>query len=472
MPFATHPRSETLRSLADASPVPFWLDDPARPDVCPTLTADTRADLVIVGTGFTGLWTALLAKETDPAREIVVLEADECASGATGRNGGFVSASLTHGLENGHRRWPREMPMLLKLGHANLDAIGEAVARYAIDCDYLRSGELLVATELYQIETLQAALKLATMYGEDWQWLDAAQTRALIDSPTYLGALRMMSGIALANPARLAWGLRQACLDLGVRFYERTPVTALNVDGPFVRVRTPYADVRTACVALATNAYPPLLKRLNHYIVPVYDYVLVTEPLSAEQRNSIGWQARSGVSDSANQFHYYRTTADGRILWGGYDAVYYRNNGFGPQFDRNAGSFGRLAEHFFQTFPQLRGVRFTHAYGGAIDTCSRFSAFWGTAHGGRTAYAVGYTGLGVGAARFGAQVLLDLLDAKDTERTRLAMVRSKPWPFPPEPFRSLVINFTRRSLDRADRHDGQRDLWLRALDRLGLGFDS
>lgn len=472
MPFAKHPRPETLHSLTDASPVPFWLDDPVRPDACPTLTADMRADLVVVGAGFTGLWTALLAKENDPARDVAVLEADECASGATGRNGGFVAASLTHGLENGHSRWPREMPALLKLGQANLDAIGEAVARYAIDCDYLRSGELPVATEPYQITALQALSKLAASYGEEWQWLDAAQTRSLINSPTYLGALRMKSSVAMVNPARLAWGLRQACLDCGVRFYERTPVTALNVDGQFVRVRAAYASVRASRVALATNAYPPLLKRLNHFIVPVYDYVLVTEPLTAEQRNSIGWQDRSGVSDSANQFHYYRTTADGRILWGGYDAIYYRNNGFGPQFDRNAESFGRLAEHFFQTFPQLAGLRFTHAYGGAIDTCSRFSAFWGTAHGGHTAYAVGYTGLGVGAARFGAQVLLDLLGAQDTERTRLEMVRSKPVPFPPEPFRSIVINFTRRSLDRADRNEGQRDLWLRTLDRFGLGFDS
>ena len=215
-----------------------------------------------------------------------------------------------------------------------------------------------------------------------------------------------------------------------------------------------------------------MLKRLSYYIVPVYDYVLVTEPLSVEQRKSIGWVKRQGISDSGNQFHYYRTTADGRILWGGYDAVYYRGNGFGPQFDQNPASFGRLAEHFFQTFPQLRGLRFTHAFGGAIDTCSRFSPFWGTTHGGRLAYALGYTGLGVGASRFGAQVMLDLLDKHDTERTQLEMVRSKPMPFPPEPIRSWVIDVTQRSLAQADRQAGQRNLWLRTLDRLGLGFDS
>jgi glycine/D-amino acid oxidase-like deaminating enzyme len=198
----------------------------------------------------------------------------------------------------------------------------------------------------------------------------------------------------------------------------------------------------------------------------------MTEPLSPAQWDAIGWKNRQGLGDSGNQFHYYRTTADGRILFGGYDAIYYPNNGVGPQFDTNRESFGRLAEHFFETFPQLRGLRFTHAWGGAIDTCSRFSVFWGTAHGGRTAYSVGYTGLGVAASRFGALVMLDLLDGRQTERTRLEMVRQKPVPFPPEPLRSLVINLTRRSLDQADRNDGRRNLWLQTLDALGLGFDS
>jgi glycine/D-amino acid oxidase-like deaminating enzyme len=471
MTFARQPRPETLSSLADAAPRPFWLDDADRPEPTAALTANITADLAIIGAGFTGLWTALLAKEAQPDRDVVLIESGECASGATGRNGGFVAASITHGFDNGFSRWPDEMAQLIALGQANLSAIDDAVRRYAIDCDWLRSGELLVATEPYQIEALQDLLKRSAPYGEEWTWLNADQIRAEVNSPTYLGAL-YGNDVALVNPARLSWGLRRACLDLGVRLFERTPAIGLEQAARAVSVRTPYGNVRAAKVALATNAYPPLLKRLNHYIVPVYDYVLVTEPLSVEQRHSIGWQKRQGLSDAGNQFHYYRATADGRILWGGYDAVYYRGNGMGPQFDQNADSFGRLAEHFFQTFPQLHGLRFTHAFGGAIDTCTRFSPFWGTTHGGQVAYAVGYTGLGVGASRFGAQVMLDLLGKHDTERTRLEMVKSKPFPFPPEPFRAPIINFTRWSLDQADRQAGRRNLWLRTLDRLGLGFDS
>jgi glycine/D-amino acid oxidase-like deaminating enzyme len=207
-------------------------------------------------------------------------------------------------------------------------------------------------------------------------------------------------------------------------------------------------------------------------ILPVYDYVLMTEPLSAEHWRAIGWDGRQGLSDAANQFHYFRPTADGRILWGGYDAVYRYGGPVGAHLDESDATFGKLAQHFFTTFPQLRGLRFTHRWGGAIDTCSRFSAFFGTAHGGRVAYATGYTGLGVGASRFGAQVALDLVDGRRTPATELAFVRRRPMPFPPEPLRSGVVQFTRNRLAAADERSGRRGLWLRTLDRTGLGFDS
>ena len=278
--------------------------------------------------------------------------------------------------------------------------------------------------------------------------------------------------MVLVDPARLAWGLRRACLKNGVRLYERTVATGLENEVGDVLVRTEYGQVRAKKVALATNAFPPLLKHLEYFIVPVYDYALMTEPLTRSQRKSIGWVKRIGLGDAGNQFHYYRTSADGRILFGGYDAVYHWNNGFGPQLESDTESFGRLADHFFQTFPQLEGIRFTHAWGGAIDTCSRFCAFWGMALDGRLAYAVGYTGLGVGASRFGAQVILDLLNGVDNERTRLKMVHEKPFPFPPEPFRYPIINLTRWSMDQADRNQGKRNLWLKLLDPLGLGFDT
>ena len=471
MPFAHIPRPEILKSLADAKPVPFWLDDRKRPEPVSALTEAITADLCVIGAGFTGLWSALLAKEIDPALDVVLIEAGEVASGASGRNGGFTDHCLTHTFENGLERWPDELPTLVKMGYKNLDAIEETVKRYQIECDFQRTGEMVVATEPYQVEELRSRPKEAAPYGLNLQWFDQEQTRALVNSPTYLGGL-YDPGLVLLNPAQLAWGLRRACLENGVRLFERTQATGLSEEANGIVVSTQYGQVKAKKVALATNAFPPLLKRLKYYIVPVYDYALMTEPLTKAQRDSIGWEKRMGVGDAGNQFHYYRTSADGRILWGGYDAVYYWNNGFGSNRETNHESFARLADHFFQTFPQLEGIRFTHAWGGAIDTCSRFNAFWGQAFDGKLAYAVGYTGLGVGASRFGAQVMLDLLNGADNERTHLKMVREKPLPFPPEPVRSAVVNLTRWSMDQADRNKGKRNLWLKLLDATGLGFDS
>jgi glycine/D-amino acid oxidase-like deaminating enzyme len=211
---------------------------------------------------------------------------------------------------------------------------------------------------------------------------------------------------------------------------------------------------------------------MRSYVVPVYDYVLVTEPLPPGQLASVGWAGRQGIAEVGNQFHYYRLTADNRILWGGYDAVYYWRSGLRDELDQRPQTFETLARQFFETFPQLHGLRFTHRWGGAIDTSTRFFAFQRTALGGRLAYSIGYTGLGVGASRFGAQVMLDLLAGRDTEALRLRAVRSRPLPFPPEPARWAGIQLTRRALARADRRQGRRGPWLRTLDRLGMGFDS
>ena len=236
-------------------------------------------------------------------------------------------------------------------------------------------------------------------------------------------------------------------------------------------VTTPLGRVRAARVALGTNAFRPLLRRIGHYIAPVYDYCMVTEPLTPEQLAGVGWVNRQGLSDIPNQFHYYRLTEDNRVLWGGYDAVYYWRGKVSSELESRPTTWAKLSHHFFETFPQLDGVRFSHIWGGVIDTCTRFCVFWGTAMSGRVAYALGYTGLGVASTRFGADVMLDLLDGRRTIATSTQFVQRKPLPFPPEPFRFAGIQATKWSLDREDR-TGKRNLWLRSLDRLGLGFDS
>ncbi|MFC9232243.1 NAD(P)/FAD-dependent oxidoreductase [Streptomyces decoyicus] len=462
-----------VHALADAEPTPFWLTDPDRPSARPALVGDETCDLLVVGGGYSGLWTALIAKERDPERDVVLIEGAEIGWAASGRNGGFCASSLTHGLGNGLARWPDELATLEELGIRNLDAIEEAVARYDIDCAFERTGEIDIATEPHQIAELKEFAEDAAGLGLDRHtFLDQDELRAQVDSPTFRAGLWDRDGVAMLNPARLAWGLKQACLGLGVRIYERTRATDLASEGLGMAVRTPYGRVFARHVALGTNAFPSLVKRVRPYIVPVYDHALMTEPLSDEQLAAIGWKNRQGLSDSNNHFHYFRITADNRILWGGYDIVYRYGGGIRAEFDHHPATYEKLARHFFRCFPQLEGLRFTHTWGGAIDTCSRFSAFFGTAHAGRVAYAAGYTGLGVGATRFGADVMLDLLAGERTERTELEMVRSKPLPFPPEPLRWAGIGITQWSMTRADAHGGRRNLWLKAMDKVGLGFDS
>ena len=470
MPFPNTVTDSARAALAGVRHVPYWLDRPDRPEPRAPLTDTIEADLVVIGGGFSGLWTAYLARMRFPEWHVVLLEGDRMAEGATGRNGGFVAASLTHGIFNGLSRWPTDMPELTRQGQENLDAIDDTLRAEGIECDFVRTGEMHVAVEPYQVPHLQDEVEQARQLGVELEYVDGPRARSLVDSPTYLGGVLDRRAVAMTDPARLAWGLAAACDRRGVVIHEGSRVRHMTRDGAAMQLETDLGSVRAARVALATSAYPPLLRRIGQYVVPVYDSVLMTEPLSEEQRRSIGWTDRVGLADSGNQFHYYRITDDGRILWGGYDASYYGD--FDPRHESHPEPFLRLVEHFRYTFPQLTDVGFTHAWAGAIDTCSRFSAFWGTAYGGLVAYSVGFTGLGVGASRFGAQVMLDLLAGEDTERTRLEMVRTKPLPFPPEPIRSIGIRWTRRAIDSADRHEGRRNLWLRTLDRIGLGFDS
>ena len=450
----TNAREESFW-LADVGPIPS--QDDQRWDRSQT------ADLVVVGGGFTGLWTAIRATERYPDWTVLVLSMDATlGQRASGQNGGFLEASLTHGRLNGETRFPREINLLDDMGRANLDEIAQTVERYGWECDFERPGTLTVATEPHQIEWLD---------GDNV--LDDVEVRRVLNSPTFLAGAIERGESAMVHPGKLVREMARTARERGVRF-EQATVTKVRPRPDVLDIQVadgrPYRGRR---VALGTNVFPSVLRRYRWHVVPVYDHVLMTEPLTDEQWAAIGWNGREGVSDMGNQFHYYRRTMDGRILWGGYDAAY--TPGADPdrtRFANNPAVFQLLAEHFFVTFPQLEGVRFTHRWSGAIDTCSRFSVFFGRAYRDRVAYAAGYTGLGVAATRFAADTMLDMVAGESTERTVLSMVRSMPIPFPPEPLRYPLISIVKWSMRRADRNGGKRNLLLRTLDALGLGFDS
>ena len=471
MPFAEAPGPQARAAIADARHEPFWLADPTRPAPRPRMATDISTDLLVVGGGFSGLWTALRAKERNPDMDVVLVEGGRIAHAATGRNGGFVAASICHGAVNGIERWPDEYATLHRLGIENLRGIEATIERYGIDCGYERSGEFDVATEDYQVGHLLAVREMPAEYGIDHQVLDGEEIREQVASPLYRGAIAD-SEVGTVDPARLAWGLASAAEMLGVRVFEQTVVSDISRVGADLCAATECGVVTTHRIALATAAHTPLLRRLTNYVVPVFDHVVATASLPADVLGEIGWHGRQGIGDSGNQFHYYRLTPDNRILWGGYDAVYAAGERPGSRLERDDFLTARLVQHLHDTFPAVREVPIEFMWAGAIDTCSRFSAFWGQAYSGQLTYGLGYTGLGVGASRFGADVMLDLIEGVDSERCALQMVRTKPLPFPPEPIRTLGINITRASLAKADREQGERNLWLKMLDRLGLGFDS
>ncbi|MBA3690909.1 MAG: FAD-dependent oxidoreductase, partial [Actinobacteria bacterium] len=364
--------SDRTRAWADAATVPFWLDRGDAPEPVEPLVADGHADLAIVGGGYTGLWAAIQAKELDPSRDVLLVEQDTVAFGASGRNGGFCDSSLTHGLSNGVARFPEEIQTLERLAAENFAGIRDTIERYAIDCDWTPAGTMAVAVEPYQVEQLRRAEALYRSFRQPVRFLERDEVRAEVDSPTYLAGLWRLDRDALVDPARLAWGLRRAALELGVRIHEGTAATGMEPEGDGVVLATPGGRVHAGRVILATNAFPPLARSIRRYVIPVYDHVLMTEPLTPAQMDSIGWRNRQGLADSANRFHYYRLSADDRILWGGYDAIYHYGNAVAPSLEDRPETFDLLSSNFFRTFPQLEGIRFTHRWAGAIDTCSRF----------------------------------------------------------------------------------------------------
>lgn len=453
------------RSLAVSDFGSMWLDMP-RPDY-PSLSSSIACDLLVVGGGYTGLWTALHAAQRNPDQRIVLIEAHRIAWAASGRNGGFVEASITHGRENGKKRWPNDIEQLEAMGLGNLDGMQAEIQRLGLAVEWQRTGMLAVATEPHQVTWLAESAAQG-----DGRFLDEGAVRAEVQSPTFLAGLHHGDTCAMVHPSKLAFELARACCEAGVTIHEHTNARSLDSGSASIKVDTGGPVITAGQVVLATNVFPHLLRRNRWHTVPVYDYVLATEPLTDAQVQSIGWQNRQGIGDSANQFHYYRMTEDNRIVFGGYDAIYHFGRRVSADYENRPETYRRLAAHFFTTFPQLADVRFSHRWAGAIDTNTRFCSHWGLARGGRVAYVNGFTGLGVGAARFAADVCLDLLGGVPTPRTELEMVRDKPLPFPPEPLTSIGIQATRWSLDRADHTAGHRNLLLRTLDALGLGFDS
>jgi glycine/D-amino acid oxidase-like deaminating enzyme len=453
-----------------AKPAPFWRDTVTDPVTTTPLDGDIACDLAIVGGGFSGLWSALKACERMPELRIVVLEGGQMGNAASGRNGGFCAPSISHGVSNAVARWPGEAGALVRLGRENLDGLEADLDTYAIDAEFEREGKLNVAATPWQADGLRDMHATYARFGIETQLLEGAALDARFDTPRYHAGL-FEPNYALVNPAKLVDGLAKACVARGVQIFEDTKVTGLKSAENGVRVTTATGTITAKQAIIATNAAVSLLRRVRPSIIPIFDYTLMSEPLTDAQQKAIGWQGRYGIADSGNQFHYFRKSADNRILWGGFDAVYHYGSGRGEELHHRDASYTRIEANFRDAFPALGDIGFTHRWGGIIDTSARLTAFVGTAMGGRVAYAAGFSGQGVAATRFGALTMLDRLQGLETERTRLKMLRSIAVPFPPEPLRSFGIKWAQRDLAREDE-TGHRSAFLRTLDKFNIGFGS
>jgi len=464
-----------IEALKDAKACPLWHDPEAMPEVLPPLASDEKCELLIVGGGFTGLWAAMQAKEREPDADIILIEQTFIGDGASGRCGGFLSSSLAHGETNVEHRFSDEADRLQELGTQNMRELLETLEQYHIDARYEKSGRMIVALDPQSAVEIHSEYEQSNASGEDVVWLDKDAVREQVNSPTFFGGLLTRGGQdGLVDPARLCWGLKEVLLNWpGVRIFEGTRLLGVETVGKEgMKANCEGGVIHSDKILMATNAFTSPIGKIRRSVIPVWDYQIATEPLSDEQLEKIAWgKSRPALSDYRNMFHYFRLTTDNRITYGGGTAVrYYFNRGIDVKFADAQTLYEQLAQEFFETFPQLGDVKFSHKWGGIIATSTRFCMVPGVAYDGRLAWSVGYTGHGVSASRFGARIGIELLGYQPSDILEMQFVTKKALPWAPEPFRWLGVKFTQNALVKADKNGGKRGLWLKLLDRLGLGF--
>ncbi len=438
-------------------PRSLWLQEAlAREDhEAEPLREAVEADVCIVGGGYTGLWTALRLRELEPGASVVLIEADICGSGPSGRNGGFALSW-----------WPKIETLVgrfgddeaLRLARASELAIDELEGfceREGIDANFRRSGWLWTATSPAQAGAWRGAVETAAALGEQpFELLAADDVRERTGSPLHLGAA-FDAKAATVQPALLARGLRRVVLGRGARIYERSPMTGL--DGEAGQVRTPRGSVRAGAIVLATGSWLAAVPELRRAIVPLSSDMIATDPMP-EQLAASGWTGGEAVSNCRLMVHYYRATADGRVAFGRGGGRLAFGGRVGSNFDMNARQTRELRAELPWLVPAARGVAITHAWGGPIDRTTDGVPLCGRLPGrARVVYGAGYSGNGVAPSLTLARILASSALGRDDEWAGSPLNRGPAGRFPPEPIRFLgglvVREAVRRkeTLEDADR---------------------
>jgi glycine/D-amino acid oxidase-like deaminating enzyme len=443
-----HGRSWWLR---EALALPDFAGDP-----CPPLTADTTADVVILGGGYTGMWTAWFLKQLDPGVDVVLLEQDICGGGPSGRNGGFVNSFWGDLTELCERFGDEAALRLCRAGEESVAAIGAFCDERGFDAWFRPDGDLSAASSTSQVGEWADEVITADRLGLDHlQVLTQQEVRQKVDSPVLRGGVFSRYGGTL-HPARLARGLRGALLQAGVRIHEHTHAARFGVGDP-VLAETPTARVRAGAGVVAVNAWAQHWKRFRRAITVRGSYIVMTAP-APDLLATIGWTDGMGLSDYRSALHYVRTTPDGRIAFGigGMQPDLARH--IDPRFAYDETSVGVAIGDLHRMFPTFRDVPIEAAWGGPIDVSGDHLPFFGTFDRGTAHYGLGYTGNGVGPAHLGGRILAHRALAKYDEVLALPIVDLEPRRFPPEPIRAVGAAVANRAIHRRDESlDDERD---------------
>jgi glycine/D-amino acid oxidase-like deaminating enzyme len=426
----------------------FWLSSM---DLAPgrRLREEIRCDVAIVGGGFTGMAAAYFLKKLDPAINVAVIEQEVVGYGASGRNGGFSMRLFGFNLPITSVRFGKKKA--IEAHHYMTEAVELVrglIDEHAITCDYEHNGFLRIATSPAYETRIRKEIDFANQIGlDDMRWLDAKELEAEVRAPHFRGALLDPHG-AILNPAKLVRGMKQVVEDMGVHIYEDTPVTDIELGGG-VTLCVPHGAVRADRAILATNAYTHLLPGLRRKQLPAFTHIVLTDPLRPEHFERIGWQNRQGLEDARNLIHYFRLTADNRLLFGGSDVKV----PFGKRMnlDESAAVFRRLERNIRTMFPVLADVGITHRWGGPVSVTLDMAPAIGRVGSGRVFYSVGCMGHGVSLTHLNGKTLAELVLGKQTPRTEMFFVDRYLPPMPPEPFRFAVGQAARAVLNLQDR---------------------
>jgi glycine/D-amino acid oxidase-like deaminating enzyme len=438
--------------MDDLSSRSYWLGmDEYTPSA--SLAGEVRADVALVGGGFTGLWTAYLLLKENPDRAVVLLEANAVGYGASGRNGGFAMTLVHRTLSHlAAYVGDAEARKIYLASRRSVEEINKTVAAESIQCDIQPNGLITISNAPPQDRIIHDEIEAAGRLGleSDFEFFDRDAAQERIHSDKIRCAFRE-EACTLVNPARLARGLKQVAERLGARFFEGTPVEAWEERRDGVILRTPGGAVRADRALIAGNAYGTAWKPTRETLLPFYTYICLTPPLTDAQWERVGWAGREGAEDRRNSLHYFRPTIDGRILWGGRDPVFHPD---GPKavYDTDAFVFNRMRESFEWFFPQLKEVPFEHCWGGPIAVTGNFmpGVGWFDETVRRCAFAYGYNGHGVAISNLAAHAVTDLFLDRKSEWTDLSFVGRKPEKLGPHFIRDPLVRMTLKTLIRAD----------------------